>query len=115
MVAQTGSRRPVELAVVLGGDATDDDTAPHRGPDASPRRVTGEVWRTAPPGSVVAIGPADPDRTGVGDQGGDPTGGVIPLLAGRMALGGRTTYYVCHDHVCDLPVTDLDAVRERTG
>jgi uncharacterized protein YyaL (SSP411 family) len=30
----------------------------------------------------------------------------IPLLAGREAVGGKPTAYVCRNYVCDLPVTD---------
>ncbi len=30
-----------------------------------------------------------------------------PLLAGKVALDGRTTFYVCRDFVCEAPTTDV--------
>jgi uncharacterized protein YyaL (SSP411 family) len=35
--------------------------------------------------------------------------GLIPLVAEKVALGGRPTAYVCEHRVCRLPVTDADA------
>ncbi len=32
----------------------------------------------------------------------------IPLLEGRVAIGGKVTAYVCHARICDLPTTDPD-------
>ena len=34
----------------------------------------------------------------------------IPLLAGRVAVDGRATAYVCRDYACDLPVTEPAAL-----
>jgi uncharacterized protein YyaL (SSP411 family) len=45
----------------------------------------------APPGAVIVTGP--PDQPGV------------PLLAGRTAIDGQATAYVCRTFVCDRPVT----------
>ncbi|HEX6535466.1 MAG TPA: thioredoxin domain-containing protein [Gemmatimonadaceae bacterium] len=43
--------------------------------------------------------------------GGPPReGGAVPLLAGREALGGVATAYVCRRYVCDAPVTDREAL-----
>jgi len=33
---------------------------------------------------------------------------LIPLLEGRVAIGGKVTAYVCHARICDLPTTDPD-------
>jgi uncharacterized protein YyaL (SSP411 family) len=33
---------------------------------------------------------------------------LIPLLEGRVAIGGKVTAYVCQARVCDLPTTDPD-------
>ncbi len=36
---------------------------------------------------------------------------TVPLLADRPAVGGRPTAYPCRGFVCDLPVTDPEALR----
>ena len=40
---------------------------------------------------------------------------AIPLLADRIAIGGRPTAYVCRGFVCRLPVTDPAALRAELG
>ncbi len=40
----------------------------------------------------------------------DPTASVVPLLADRIAIGGRPTAYVCRNFACRLPVTDPAAL-----
>jgi uncharacterized protein YyaL (SSP411 family) len=53
-----------------------------------------EIARTAlapwQPGAVVAFGPAD----------------SVPLLAGKSAVEGKPTLYVCENFACQAPVTD---------
>ena len=69
---------PEEIAVV--GPAGADRDAMHRA----------ALSRTSP-GAVVVVGtPTD----------------EVPLLAGREALEGRPTAYVCRNFVCALPITD---------
>jgi uncharacterized protein YyaL (SSP411 family) len=51
------------------------------------------------PGAVVAYGVPDGDE--------------FPLLAGRTLVDGAPTAYVCRNFVCDLPVTDEAALREK--
>jgi uncharacterized protein YyaL (SSP411 family) len=70
---------PYEIAIVVPEGAT--------GPDG----LTEVARRHAPPGAVVVVGP--PDQPGV------------PLLAGRPAVDGQPTAYVCRGFVCDRPVT----------
>jgi uncharacterized protein YyaL (SSP411 family) len=54
------------------------------------------AWRHRPPGGVVVAGAPDaPD---------------IPLLADRPLVDGGPAAYVCRGMVCDLPVTDRDAL-----
>ncbi len=36
----------------------------------------------------------------------DPLATLVPLVDGKVALGGRATGYVCENRVCDLPTTD---------
>ncbi len=43
----------------------------------------------------------------------DPASSVVPLLADRVASGGRPTAYVCHAFVCQLPVTTATDLRAR--
>ena len=50
------------------------------------------------PGQVVAVAA-------------EPGGSAVPLLADRVALGGRPTAYVCRSFVCQLPVTEAEALR----
>ncbi|MFF8193826.1 thioredoxin domain-containing protein [Streptomyces bobili] len=79
---------PREVAVV--GPAPDDP-------------ATRELHRAAllatAPGAVVACGTPDSEE--------------FPLLADRVLVGGVPTAYVCRGFVCDLPVTDVDALREK--
>ena len=49
------------------------------------------AYRYTPPGAVVIVGPADLPGA--------------PLLAGRRAIDGQATAYVCRGFVCDRPVT----------
>jgi uncharacterized protein YyaL (SSP411 family) len=64
---------------------------------------TRELHRTAllgsAPGAVVACG--------------TPGGDEFPLLADRVLVEGKPTAYVCRGFVCDLPVTDAAALREK--
>jgi uncharacterized protein len=41
----------------------------------------------------------------------DPAGSAVPLLADRVAQGGRPTAYVCRQFVCQMPVTEPEALR----
>ncbi|MFJ9720585.1 thioredoxin domain-containing protein [Streptomyces sp. NPDC101213] len=51
------------------------------------------------PGAVVACG--------------TPGSEEFPLLADRVLVGGAPTAYVCRNFVCDLPVTEADALRAK--
>jgi uncharacterized protein YyaL (SSP411 family) len=39
-----------------------------------------------------------------------PDGSVVPLLAGRFALHGRATAFVCRDFACRQPVHEPEAL-----
>ena len=43
----------------------------------------------------------------------DPSTSAVPLLAGRVAIGGRPTAYVCRNFACRLPVTDPKALLDQ--
>ncbi len=36
---------------------------------------------------------------------------LIPFVKGQSPLMGRTTVYICHDRVCEKPLTDIDEIR----
>ncbi len=40
---------------------------------------------------------------------------TVPLLDGRIALGGRPTAYVCERFSCNLPVTEPEALAAQLG
>jgi uncharacterized protein len=51
-----------------------------------------------------------PNRVVVGSAAGAPGAAGLPLLADRGAVDGKPTAYVCRRYVCQLPVTDPDAL-----
>jgi uncharacterized protein YyaL (SSP411 family) len=51
-----------------------------------------------------------PNRVVAGAREGDSATADLPLLAQRPAVGGRPTAYVCRRYVCQLPVTEPDAL-----
>jgi uncharacterized protein YyaL (SSP411 family) len=78
---------PVQVALV----GTADD------PEAQGLRDS--VWRSYAPNLVVAIRRGD----GIDDGG-------VPLLQGRLAVGGTPTAYVCEGFTCRLPTSDATEV-----
>ena len=81
---------PKEIAIV--GDRSDTAT----------QALLDQVYGSYLPNVVLAG--IEPGLTGDGSP-------DIPLLEGRDMLGGRPTAYVCQNYVCQLPVTDPDALR----
>ena len=51
-----------------------------------------------------------PNRVMLGVEDGDQTGDRLPLLEGRQKIDGAATAYVCENYVCQLPVTDPQAL-----
>jgi uncharacterized protein YyaL (SSP411 family) len=74
-----------EVAIVAEPGAEDTD------------RLVREVHGRFLPNVVLAVGPSEGD-------------GSIPLLAGRAAVDGKATAYVCERFVCQMPVTDPEAL-----
>jgi uncharacterized protein YyaL (SSP411 family) len=79
-----------------------------------------EIALVRPPGGdslaplvEEAFGRYLPNRVVVGGVAGDAAVATLPLLAGREAIGGRATAYVCRNYACDLPVTDRDDLRRQ--
>ncbi len=79
---------PVQVAIVRPAGATGDGLVP----------LHLAALRSTSPGLVVATA-----REGQS---------TVPLLADRPANGGRVTAYPCRGFVCDLPVTDVEALEE---
>jgi uncharacterized protein YyaL (SSP411 family) len=77
-----------EVAIV--GEPGADDTG----------ALLAQVWGTYQPNRVVAMA-APGDRDAAAE---------VPLLAERTALGGHATAYVCEHFVCQLPVTEPEAL-----
>ncbi len=104
---------PVQVAVALPAGA--DDSGLH----GSGLQSLG-VPRSVPLQSVlqgsglhrIALGSTSPGLVvAVGEEGRS----AVPLLADRPAVGGRPTAYPCRGFVCDLPVTDPEALRAALG
>jgi uncharacterized protein YyaL (SSP411 family) len=66
------------------------------------RELLAPVWRRWRPDVVLAAAPPE----AIGDT-------LVPLLADRAALDRKPTAYVCRGFVCDLPVADAAALRDR--
>jgi len=86
--ADLAVRGATELAIV--GDPRTDEF----------RAMAGAAAGRFVPGLVLAGGAA-------GDN------GDLPLLAGRPAIDGRATAYVCRNYTCDAPVTDPAALADQ--
>jgi len=73
------------------------------------------LWR---PGEEAVASPLreavfrryQPNRVAAGAAEGAPGAADLPLLAGRGTVGGRPTAYVCRHYVCQLPVTEAEAL-----
>jgi uncharacterized protein YyaL (SSP411 family) len=73
------------------------------------------VWPAGGEGAVARLVETvfrryQPNRVVVGAAAGAPGAVGLPLLADRGAVEGRPTAYVCRQYVCQLPVTDPDAL-----
>ena len=65
----------------------------------------------------VVYGSYLPNKVVAGSDPGLPvhSSSVIPLVQGREMNGGRPTAYVCHNYVCQLPVTEPEALAQQLG
>jgi hypothetical protein len=73
------------------------------------------VWPAGAQGAIAPLaatvfGRYQPNRVVVGAAAGSAAAEGLPLLADRGAVEGRPTAYVCRDYVCQLPVTDPEAL-----
>ncbi|HEY2803875.1 MAG TPA: thioredoxin domain-containing protein [Actinomycetota bacterium] len=67
------------------------------------RALAGEVWRR--PGANTVLAVAAPDD--------GEAAGTVELLRDRTMRDGRAAAYVCERFVCELPVTDPEALAEQ--
>ena len=80
-----------------------------------------EIAIIGPPDNPVTVGFLNavfsqflPNKVVVGASTSQPIGvGGNPLLEGREMTGGQPTAYVCQNYVCQLPVTDPQALEEQ--
>ncbi len=83
----------------------------HLGPVAEVALVwTAGAERAAAPLAETVFSRYQPNRVVVGAAAGSPAAAGLPLLADRGAVDDRPTAYVCRRYVCQLPVTDPDAL-----
>ncbi len=82
---------PVQVAIVR----------PPGAPAADSSALVEVARSSVSPGLVMAVG--------------EEGAAGVPLLVARPAIGGRSTAYPCRGFVCDLPVTDPDALRAALG
>ena len=73
------------------------------------------VWRAGDRSALTPLlgavyGRYQPNRVIVGAEEGAAAAAGLPLLAERPTVEGRPTAYVCEHYVCQLPVTDPEAL-----
>jgi uncharacterized protein YyaL (SSP411 family) len=91
---------PAEIAVV--GDPADERT----------QALLHTALHAAPPGAVLALGNGMPEP-GTLESGSQAPGSQapVPLLAGRVLVGGAPAAYVCRQFTCLAPVTTPQQLR----
>ena len=95
---------PVRAFAVVGDPATEDT-----------RRVLRAINGGFRPNKVVALRPPGGARTGRGDDSppsvvGEVREDLLPVLAGKAAVGGEVTTYVCENFACQAPLVGPEAV-----
>ncbi len=71
--------------------------------DQAARALLAEIHRHYLPNRVVVGSSAEETDTSAGRP-------ALPLLEGRSRIGGRPAAYVCRNYVCNLPVTEPEAL-----
>ena len=80
--------------VVLAGDRADDDLV----------AMATAVRQPFLPNTVLLFRPDVPSP---------PIVGLAPFTETQLSLDGRATAYVCRNHACDMPTTDVEVMMER--
>jgi uncharacterized protein YyaL (SSP411 family) len=76
--------------IVIAGDLNSPET----------QRMLEAVYKPFQPNTVVAFRPSEEEKA-------KEIISLAPFLKNQEALQGKTTVYVCQNHVCDIPVTDV--------
>jgi uncharacterized protein YyaL (SSP411 family) len=88
-------RRPKEVAIIVRKDD-----------ESGGRALVDAIWQSYVPNLALAgIEPGTPESVIA----------RIPLLAGKKALDGKSTAYVCKDYVCKAPTTSPEKLRSELG
>jgi uncharacterized protein YyaL (SSP411 family) len=96
MVALDYGFGPSHQVVIVGGSQTED---------------SGEMLRAIRnhfiPNKTVIFYPAAGDASAIEE--------ISPFVKGYRSIGGKTTVYVCQDHLCKKPTTEADKMLEMLG
>ena len=75
--------------VVIAADPAADDT----------QAMLTALRRTFLPNKVVLLRPTDHEQVAIAD--------LVPFVAAQQSLNGKATAYVCRNHACEQPTTDV--------
>jgi hypothetical protein len=82
--------------------------------DKATQRLLDTVFQRYLPNKVVVGAASPPDPLSIYNGEGVAEPGVrLPLLEGRGMVNGQPTAYVCQHYVCQLPVTDPEALAKQ--
>ena len=71
-----------------------------------------EAWISDGAQTISACG-GDPFHGVVVPANGSTESEMIPLIAGRAAIDGKPTAYVCENFACRMPVTTVEELKEQ--
>ena len=78
--------------------------------DPATQKLLDTVFSRFLPNKVLVGAEVGQSPFNIGGQGGISTRSELPLLLDRGMVDGKPTAYVCRNYVCQLPVTDPEAL-----